>query len=179
MARKIAFVFIFISISFLLGNIAIAQSVTEEGEEAPADAAAQANNPLANMKAFNLQNYYIPELSGIDGNGNMGEAWESVWVQTWPAAVEDTLGFGEYIITDTGGTLALSTDILTATRPDAFTVIVPFAAFTGGHVADEDIAGRSDRFQVNVLFLGGDRTGRDRPLGQRQDHQSQGQAPPL
>ncbi|MEN8007756.1 MAG: FlgD immunoglobulin-like domain containing protein [Candidatus Krumholzibacteriota bacterium] len=38
----------------------------------------------------------------VDGNGNMGEAWESVWVQTWPAAVEDTLGFGEYIITDTG-----------------------------------------------------------------------------
>jgi hypothetical protein len=33
-------------------------------------AAANANNPLADMKAFNLHNYYIPELSGIDGNAN-------------------------------------------------------------------------------------------------------------
>jgi hypothetical protein len=38
----------------------------------------------------------------IDGDGIMGEAWESVWVQTFPAAVIDTLGFGEYLIADTG-----------------------------------------------------------------------------
>jgi len=38
----------------------------------------------------------------IDGDGIMGEAWESVWVQTWPAAVIDTLGFGEYLLSDTG-----------------------------------------------------------------------------
>jgi hypothetical protein len=38
----------------------------------------------------------------IDGDGIMGEAWESVWVQTFPAAVLDTLGFGEYILSDTG-----------------------------------------------------------------------------
>lgn len=31
-----------------------------------ASAAAQANNPLANMTAFNLQNYYIGELTGLD-----------------------------------------------------------------------------------------------------------------
>jgi hypothetical protein len=31
-----------------------------------ANAAAQANNPLANMKAFNLHNYYIGETSGPD-----------------------------------------------------------------------------------------------------------------
>lgn len=30
-----------------------------------ADAAAQANNPLANMTAFNLQNYYIGELTSM------------------------------------------------------------------------------------------------------------------
>lgn len=35
------------------------------------DDAAQANNPLAEFKAFNVQNYYIPELSGgIDANAN-------------------------------------------------------------------------------------------------------------
>jgi hypothetical protein len=34
-------------------------------------AAAQANNPLADIQAFNLQNYYIPELSGgIDSTAN-------------------------------------------------------------------------------------------------------------
>ena len=31
---------------------------------------AQANNPLANMKAFNLQNYYIGELTGFDDDAN-------------------------------------------------------------------------------------------------------------
>jgi hypothetical protein len=44
----------------------------------------------------------LADNSLLDGNGNLGEAWESVWVQTWPAAVVDTLGFGEYIISDTG-----------------------------------------------------------------------------
>lgn len=37
-----------------------------------------------------------------DGNGRFGEAWESVWVKTYAAVVLDTLGFGEYIISDTG-----------------------------------------------------------------------------
>jgi hypothetical protein len=35
-----------------------------------ADAVAQANNPLANMTAFNLQNYYIGELTGSDESAN-------------------------------------------------------------------------------------------------------------
>jgi hypothetical protein len=33
---------------------------------AAADDAAQANNPLANFTAFNLQNYYVPSLSELD-----------------------------------------------------------------------------------------------------------------
>jgi len=41
-------------------------------------------------------------LADIDGDGRMGEAWESVWVKTFPATVIDTLGYGEYIISDTG-----------------------------------------------------------------------------
>ena len=41
-------------------------------------------------------------LADVDGNGRMGEAWESVWVETFPATVVDTLGYGEYIISDTG-----------------------------------------------------------------------------
>ena len=39
----------------------------------PADAAAQANNPLADLVAFNIQNYFIAELSGTDRNAN--QAW--------------------------------------------------------------------------------------------------------
>lgn len=35
-----------------------------------ADAAAQANNPLANMTAFNIQNYYIGELTESDDSAN-------------------------------------------------------------------------------------------------------------
>ena len=31
---------------------------------------ANANNPLAEMRAFNVHNYYIPELSGVDENAN-------------------------------------------------------------------------------------------------------------
>ncbi len=38
----------------------------------------------------------------IDGDGRLGEAWESVWVETFPATVIDTLGYGEYIVSDTG-----------------------------------------------------------------------------
>lgn len=37
-------------------------------------AEAQANNPLANMVAFNIQNYYYPELSGLDGQ-NANTFW--------------------------------------------------------------------------------------------------------
>lgn len=32
--------------------------------------AAQANNPLANMTAFNMQNYYIGDVSGTDKEAN-------------------------------------------------------------------------------------------------------------
>jgi len=40
-------------------------------EQSAAGDAAQANNPLADIRAFNLQNYYIPELSGgVDATAN-------------------------------------------------------------------------------------------------------------
>ena len=37
-----------------------------------------------------------------DGNSNFGEAYESVWIRTEASAVIDTLGYGEYLISDTG-----------------------------------------------------------------------------
>lgn len=42
-------------------------------DEAASNAAAQANNPLANMVAFNIQNYYYAELYGTDETANT--AW--------------------------------------------------------------------------------------------------------
>ncbi len=41
-----------------------AASENDVTDPANSDASAQANNPLANFTAFNLHNYYIPELSG-------------------------------------------------------------------------------------------------------------------
>ncbi len=52
---------------------ALADDDTEKGDAdsgSKADAAAQANNPLANLKAFNLHNYYIAELSGTNKSAN-------------------------------------------------------------------------------------------------------------
>lgn len=37
-----------------------------------------------------------------DGNGALGEAWESVWVKTFPSAVMDTIGYGDYTVADKG-----------------------------------------------------------------------------
>lgn len=49
----------------LIASIATALAQDAEPTASGADAAAaQANNPLANFTAFNVQNYYIPELSG-------------------------------------------------------------------------------------------------------------------
>jgi len=53
----------------LLGCALLAGQVMAQ-EDSAADAAANANNPLANMKAFNLQNYYIGELTGSEESGN-------------------------------------------------------------------------------------------------------------
>jgi len=36
-------------------------------QESAGEAAVEANNPLADIVAFNVQNYYIPEVSGVEG----------------------------------------------------------------------------------------------------------------
>ncbi len=38
----------------------------QEGAVSDASAAAQANNPLADIRAFNIQNYYIGDFTGLD-----------------------------------------------------------------------------------------------------------------
>jgi len=56
-------------ISLLLGGLMSASAAQKDGEAA-ASAAAQANNPLANMTAFNLQNYYLGDLTETDETAN-------------------------------------------------------------------------------------------------------------
>jgi len=44
----------------------------------------------------------LADKSLLDGNGQLGERWESVWVKTFPGAVVDTLGFGQFLTSSTG-----------------------------------------------------------------------------
>ncbi len=68
-----------------------------------------------NGTAINLIDFSqdLPEASRVptriladdyhtDGTGALGEAWESVWVKTFPSAVMDTIGYGDYTIADKG-----------------------------------------------------------------------------
>lgn len=50
--------------------LVFAQEGTADSGTASGSAEAQANNPLADFKAFNLHNFYIPELSETDANAN-------------------------------------------------------------------------------------------------------------
>ena len=59
---KADLIIMMMSVVCCLANHAIAQDHT--------NAAAQANNPLANMTAFNLQNYYTGELTESDDSAN-------------------------------------------------------------------------------------------------------------
>ena len=71
MTIKFSSVFVFLLISILCCNGAKAESLEKDSaRQQDGDAAAQANNPLANMVAFNVQNYYIGELTESDENAN-------------------------------------------------------------------------------------------------------------
>ncbi|MBW3136221.1 hypothetical protein KZC32_14165, partial [Salmonella enterica subsp. enterica serovar Javiana] len=54
----------------ILGLSAIALVSNCWAVEHSSGSAAQANNPLANMTAFNMQNYYIGDVSGTDKDAN-------------------------------------------------------------------------------------------------------------
>ena len=55
--------------AMLLGSLGM--SAYAENRDT-ASAAAQANNPLANMTAFNIQTYYMGDLAGTDDTANQG-----------------------------------------------------------------------------------------------------------
>lgn len=56
------------AITLFLTAALILGSTTGAFAEGPsAEELAKANNPLADIRAFNLQNYYVPKLAGLDG----------------------------------------------------------------------------------------------------------------
>lgn len=57
-------------LSLAAALLAATTCLTHADTSTPQDAASQANNPLANSTAFNIQNYYIGELTGIDEDAN-------------------------------------------------------------------------------------------------------------
>jgi len=59
LCRKITLFFL------LLTNTAYAAQIDNPGSDF-----VQANNPIANIKAFNIQNYYYPDISGFHSNGD-------------------------------------------------------------------------------------------------------------
>ncbi len=74
----------------LLPHNAQAVNLVDFGQELPAP---------ARVTTRILADDSMPD---IDGDARLGEPWESVWVQTFNAVVLDTLGYGEYIISDSG-----------------------------------------------------------------------------
>jgi len=68
----------FAVLAFVFSTVLVARPGFAEGEDSAASAAAakamaNANNPLANMVAFNIQNYYYAELYGTSESSNT--AW--------------------------------------------------------------------------------------------------------
>ena len=59
-------------INVIGGGLLLALTAPATAQEG-SSAAAQANNPLANMTAFNIQDYYIGELTESDDSAN--QAW--------------------------------------------------------------------------------------------------------
>jgi len=137
------------------------------------DAAAQANNPLANMTALNFQNYYIGRISDTDEDGNQfwlrfakpfkvaGTEWlmrASLPVNSFPVAADgdhatgigDLNIFAAYLF-DTGNpavSFGLGPQITAPTAPDDR---LGSEKWSGGF-ANVLFDGRSKRFQYGYLL---------------------------
>jgi hypothetical protein len=70
MRNRIATRLLLVTALTLWSPLVCAQEATTDTDAAGGSAEAQANNPLADFKAFNLHNFYIPELSETDANAN-------------------------------------------------------------------------------------------------------------
>ncbi len=63
--------FVCLLASVIAATLNTAMAIAQDAEPSAAQDAAQANNPLADITAFNIQNYYTDEFTGIPGeSGN-------------------------------------------------------------------------------------------------------------
>lgn len=152
--------------------LAIALSVPAAAAQS-GDAAAQANNPLANMTALNFQDYYIGRITETDKDGNQfwmrfakpfkvaGTEWlmrASLPVNTYPVATEgdqvtglgDLNVFAAYLF-DTGNpavSFGFGPQITAPTAPDER---LGGEKWSGG-IANVLFDGRSAKFQYGYLL---------------------------
>ncbi len=94
------------AISFALLMSLLTMSAGVQSQEPGADAAAQANNPLANLTALNIQGYHIGELSGSDNSANQ---WWLRYAQPFSFAggtwlLRASLPFNSFPVGDNGST---------------------------------------------------------------------------
>jgi hypothetical protein len=111
-----------LSVPLVLLVAALVCGLTASAEEADDSAQKQANNPLADKKAFNVQNYYIPDIYGLPdekantawlryvqpaGNWLIRASLRLPTVPT-PAGTESGVGdlnaFAAYILSEPGAT---------------------------------------------------------------------------
>ena len=95
-------------------------------------------------------------LSVDDGNGRMGEAWESVWVKTFPAAMIDTTAFAEWLISDTGlrrDSLVVNPIAALAYEP-AFQTVTIIEGFMNYYYGDYELVPVSDAFITLLPYSG-------------------------
>jgi hypothetical protein len=153
--------------------LAIGLIASATGAEDAGNAAAQANNPLANMTALNFQNYYIGRITDTDKEGNQfwlrfakpfevaGTSWlmrASLPVNTYPVAagggqatgMGDLNVFAAYLF-DTGNpavSFGFGPQITAPTAPDGRLGSEKWSAGFANVLFD----GRSRRFQYGYLL---------------------------
>lgn len=152
---------------------AVALTGSADGAEGGGDAAAQANNPLANMTALNFQDYYIGRITETDQDGNQfwvrfakpfevaGTNWlmrASLPVNSFPVAkdggletgVGDLNVFAAYLF-DTGNpavSFGIGPQITAPTAPNDRLGSEKWSAGFANVLFD----GRSKRFQYGYLL---------------------------
>ena len=137
-------------------------------QEASAEELAKANNPLADMKAFNLQNYYIPKLYGVpDEVANVfwlraaAPTGPILWraslpFSTVPTGADPEAGLGDFDLF--AAYLAVQKPTLTfgvgpsVVAPTASNDVLGSGKWQGG-VAAVGFAAPSPQFQIGALVI--------------------------
>jgi hypothetical protein len=124
-----------------------------------------------NGNAVNLLDYgmALPEASRVatriladdihtDGTGALGEAWESVWVKTFPSAVMDTIGYGDYTIADKGADSLVVSPIVELTYVPTLGDVITVESYMSYDYGNFTIVPISDEFIVQTTLTPADDT---------------------